>query len=578
MINSELSINSGKIYESIKIQKTMRDKICNCFKKALGFISRILSVIKRFVRGKEEILILIGILIIASFFRLWQLGTIPPGLYPDEAINANQAALEPGKIFYPENNGREGLYINLLSLSFNLFGVSIFSARLVSALIGILTVLGIYLLCKQLFAKARVIPLLAAFFLAVCFWHVNFSRILFRAILVPFFLIYGFYFLFKGFRNALSHRNSKGYKKWLNFVLAGIFMGFGFHTYIAFRLSVLILFPVLLAWFFLYRQENKTKKFLQFAACSLFVTFLVGLPIAFYFLQNPADFFGRSAGVSVFSQDQWLFRFAESFVTHLGMFNFMGDGNWRHNIAGQPILFWPVGVLFIIGLIYSFWEIKQSIKAKDWQLVLSQSFLLLWLGVMLLPGVLTYEGIPHSLRVIGAIPPVFILSALGGYLVFRQIRQRVRIEPEPLTLAFVGMCLFALIASFVLAQYSLYFELWGLNKETAGAFGRNLIQAGNYLNSLPLGVKKYVVVGGTDVLVNGIPMPAQTIMFIETLKYGRPNSTYILPSITDLLKIESQGPAVIVLLRYDEQTLFNLLDIFPKGGIERQGNLWIYKI
>jgi len=556
----------------------MKNKVCDCFKKASVFISRILTVIKNFVKGREEVLILIGILIIASCFLLWQLQIIPPGLYPDEAINANQAALEPGKIFYPENNGREGFYINLISLSFKLFGISIFSARLVSALIGILTVLGIYLLAKQLFDKARVIPLLAAFFLAVCFWHVNFSRILFRAILVPFLLIYGFYFLFRGFKKNLLGQKSKGQKKWLDFVLSGIFMGLGFHTYIAFRLSVLILFPVLLAWFFLYRQENKTKRFLQFTACSLFVTFLVGLPIAFYFLKNPVDFFGRSGGVSIFSQDQWLVSFAESLVSHLGMFNFSGDNNWRHNIAGQPILFWPVGILFIIGLIYSFWEIKQSAKAKNWQLALSQSFLILWFSVMLLPGVLTYEAVPHSLRVIGAIPPVFILSALGGYLVFRQIRQRAQIELEPLTFAFVGMCLSVLIASFVLAQYSLYFEIWGLNKETAGAFSKNLVEAGNYLNSLPLGVKKYVVVNQPGVLVDNVPMPAQTIMFIETIKHGRPNSIYILPSITDLLKIESQSPTVIVLLKYDEQALFNLLDIFPKGKIERQGNLWIYKI
>lgn len=546
----------------------MQDKARDYLRKGLFFIKKILNIIKSFINGKEEILILAGVLIIASFFRLWQLSVIPPGLYPDEAINANQAALEPFRVFYSENNGREGLYLGLLSLSFKIFGVSIFSARLVSALIGILTVLGIYLLCKQLFDKARVIPLLAAFFLATCFWHVNFSRILFRAILVPFLLIYSFYFLLKGFKK----------EKWLDLILSGVFMGLGFHTYIAFRLSVLILFPVLLAWFFIYRQKKETKKFLQFTACSLFITFLVGLPIGLYFLKNPADFFGRSGGVSVFSQGQPLAALAESLVSHLGMFNFAGDNNWRHNIAGSPILFWPVGILFIVGLIYSFWEIRQSIKAKNWRLVLTNGFLILWFGVMLLPGVLTYEGIPHSLRVIGAIPPVFILSALGGYLVFRQIRQRAQINRDPLTLAFIGLCLFVLTLSFVLAQYSRYFELWGLNTETAGAFSRNLVQAGNYLNSVAPGTKKYVVVSEGGVLVNNIPMPAQTIMFIETTKYGRPDSTYLLPSINELLKIEPQGPSVVVLLKYDEQALFNLLDIFPKGAIERQGELWIYKI
>src|SRR3989344_8126331 len=68
-----------------------------------------------------RILLLTGILIIAAFFRLWQLDSIPPGLFPDEAMNGNNAfeALHGGgfKIFYRENNGREGLFINIQALS-----------------------------------------------------------------------------------------------------------------------------------------------------------------------------------------------------------------------------------------------------------------------------------------------------------------------------------------------------------------------------------------------------------------------------------------------------------------------------
>lgn len=62
----------------------------------------------RFFQKHKVILILLVILAVAGFFRLWGLETIPPGLYPDEAINGNQAISEAGKIFYPENNGREG--------------------------------------------------------------------------------------------------------------------------------------------------------------------------------------------------------------------------------------------------------------------------------------------------------------------------------------------------------------------------------------------------------------------------------------------------------------------------------------
>src|SRR3989344_8345251 len=63
--------------------------------------------------------LLVIILIIASFLRLHNLTELPPGLYPDEAMNGNNAveALETGnfKAFYPENFGRVGLFINIQS-------------------------------------------------------------------------------------------------------------------------------------------------------------------------------------------------------------------------------------------------------------------------------------------------------------------------------------------------------------------------------------------------------------------------------------------------------------------------------
>lgn len=110
---------------------------------------------KKFIEKNKILLILIAIMAIAVFFRLWKLDSIPPGLYPDVAINGNEAleALKSGnfKLFYPENNGREGLFINLISLSFAVFGVSIWSIKIVAAIFGILTVLGVYLLTQEVF-------------------------------------------------------------------------------------------------------------------------------------------------------------------------------------------------------------------------------------------------------------------------------------------------------------------------------------------------------------------------------------------------------------------------------------------
>lgn len=57
-------------------------------------------------------LALFAVMFLAVLFRTVALSTIPPGLDPDEALNANeafeahQAGVHP--LFYPSNNGREG--------------------------------------------------------------------------------------------------------------------------------------------------------------------------------------------------------------------------------------------------------------------------------------------------------------------------------------------------------------------------------------------------------------------------------------------------------------------------------------
>src|SRR3989344_4689244 len=175
------------------------------------------------------VLVLIVILSIAGFLRLYQSTTTPAGLYPDEAIGGNQGleVLRTGdfKLFYSENNGRSGLFINLQGLSAGLLGATEpWTLRFPGALLGILTVLGMFFLTRELFNTistnsesntnlrisnsqfanskqnslfADKVALLASFLLATSFWHINFSRIGFDGIMAPFFLVWAVYFLLK---------------------------------------------------------------------------------------------------------------------------------------------------------------------------------------------------------------------------------------------------------------------------------------------------------------------------------------------------------------------------------------------
>src|SRR3989344_4008221 len=227
---------------------------------------------------KKAVYWLILIILIAAFLRFWDLPNTPLGLWADEAINGTNTiqALETRtwKVFYPENFGREGLFINIQALSVAIFGHEPWVLRLPSAIFGLLTVLGLYLMTRELFG-ARV-ALFTSFFLATSFWHINFSRIGFRAIMAPFFLVWSFYFLFLAMRKS---------KEWL-FALAGFIFGLGFHSYIAYRVAPIV--ALLPLWKF-YRSWKKSPGEGGCAPCAIglfiFMAILAASPLLIYYAQ-----------------------------------------------------------------------------------------------------------------------------------------------------------------------------------------------------------------------------------------------------------------------------------------------------
>lgn len=524
---------------------------------------------------KRVLILLILILVIASFFRLWHLNSIPPGLYPDEAINGNDAveALGTGeyKLFYPENNGREGLFINLIALSFKVFGVHIWSLKLISALIGILTVLGLYLLTKELF-NSPTIALLSAFFLSISFWHINFSRIGFRGIMVPFLLVWSFYFLFKVINTEQNKKNILFSIFCL--LLSGFFFGLGFHTYIAFRVAVLILVvPLVMIWIKFWKQYKKSgrlwptyfkKGFWQYDFW-LVAILVAALSIGLYFLQNPQDFVGRAGNVSIFAQENPIKALIVSSVKTLGMFNIVGDGNWRHNFAGSPQLLWLIGILFLVGLIISIKKLWVSNSHKFW-------LILIWFAVMLLPAILTYEGVPHALRCIGAIPICYIFAALGAYAVYKFLYKFVEAKKLNKSLLLFACFLFLFACGYI--QYDKYFIDWARQPVVKDAFAKDYVEIGKYLNSICPEVARYVIVNQDGVLVNNIPMPAQTVMFVQRTANNEQRTVYLLPEEVD--EIKPAEKLVVVPLQYEREIFKKLREKFPEGKIEYHKGFWVF--
>ena len=164
---------------------------------------------------KYSIYILLLILVIASFYDYMGLLNFLRDFFSDEAIYANNGVEawenRDWKVFYTENNGREGLWPNIIGFFIVNFGNEPWVPRSVAAVFGILTVLGVYFLTKELFFNnifQEKIAFYQLFFLATNFWHINFSRIGFRAIMAPLFLTWGIYFLLK-ILNKIKYSNNQ---------------------------------------------------------------------------------------------------------------------------------------------------------------------------------------------------------------------------------------------------------------------------------------------------------------------------------------------------------------------------------
>lgn len=343
------------------------------------------------------------IVLAGAALRLVHIGELPPGLYRDEAfygLDALNVTRGEFALYFAANNGREGMFMYLLAPAIAALGRAPESLRVVSALIGVATLIAIYAAGRALFSHR--IGVLAAAILAVTFWHLAISRVAFRAILLPFWVCVASALFFALLRDPRAGRPWPA-------LLAGTASGLTFYTYTSGQLIAVLFigFVVLVA---VTPSLRHALRLPRAAWLALLAGALVTLaPLALWLLRHPDLYFARAGQVSILSPDIHHGDLPGALLGNVlkaaGMFAYQGDRIWRHNLSLRPVYTDWLAAAFFIGVAVCVWRVARGAS-------LSAGFVLLWLIVFLLPTILA-EDTPHYLRAIGALPAICLLAAVG---------------------------------------------------------------------------------------------------------------------------------------------------------------------
>ncbi len=379
--------------------------------------------------------VLLAILILAFVLRFYRLDSLPAFNADEAAIGYNVYSLiQTGKDehgnawpihFQSFNDYKPGLYFYLVLPFVKVLGLTELAVRIPSAFLGVLTVLVLYFLVKELFNKQN-LALISALFLAISPWHIHFSRGGWEVNVATFFITLGLYFALQALKKPYLKNLTAAL---LPFVLA-------LYTYHSARIVV----PLLgLGLLLIYRQEigKNIRSFLITGVLG----FILLLPLVF---SLKGGVLARASGVGLLAdpgprsrveeqrgehQDldsiatkglhnkivNYGLAFLENWGKHYwGEFLFLsGDEIQRNKVpeTGQLYLFEIVTVGF--GLVF----LIKNTENKNTKLILY------WLLIAPVAAALTFQS-PHALRAHNMIIPLTIISALGSVYLIKLVKYR----------------------------------------------------------------------------------------------------------------------------------------------------------
>lgn len=361
---------------------------------------------RQFVCGPA--VVLLGILIAAAILRLPNLDTIPGYIHNDEASNGLTArGVAQGQYLTLFTNGWASLPLLGYSwdaLFFKLFGDSLTSLRLSSAVLGLGSIVVVALLGRELFSVRA--GLVAAALLTVFHVHIHFSRVGHHYIQALFAVTLTLYLLVLWLRHG-RHLAAVG---------AGILLSIDLQVYYAARVAYVIV-PVVIGYVLLSSERDLRRQRLPAIGWLVLGWFVGVAPIGTFILGNWSDFTERTREVLVLSgSTEARVHVYGMYGTHdsvyilrtqlwrvLQAFNRVGDSSEQYGI-GHPMLDPLSAAILPAALAYAVFRVRRAGFALC---------LIAFASILLVGGVSTIDP-PFWPRLIVIMPILALL--LGAFL------------------------------------------------------------------------------------------------------------------------------------------------------------------
>ncbi len=361
---------------------------------------------------RSDTIFVVAALLVAGLFRFAELGRVPLTMSGDEGNMAMEAVrINAGTIKDPFTTGwlsHPTLWFYLQALSIKLFGETMAGVRMLSALLGSLTIASTYVLGRLLFTRR--IAMVAALLLATYHMHIHFSRFALNNVADPFWgtLIISAWVI------ALRTKRMSAYGA------AGLGLGLALYFYHGARLfiplllvlGVLYVLPRWRAW-----RSLRTKKVWIPLLVVVGGLLVAGGPIMQTFANNPGEFMARvnlqrwtSQDIAAAAQATGRSKFSiimEQVRRSFLAFNAYTDTSTFYDET-RPLLWGLAAALLIIGILIALSQFRR----------LSTHVLLVWFVLAILIGGVMLRNPPNSPRYVTLAPVVCLLIALAiDYLV-----------------------------------------------------------------------------------------------------------------------------------------------------------------